>query len=333
VRRGSLRSLAPAGAIWLTQAVWFGIPFLLRHANWSPFQALDFDSRTYYFTWIALAHALQYLWVTTYYARAGSDWSGTGRYYVKALLAGKALFVLPIIAVAPFGVLSHDAGLALLVSSAVNVHHFILDGAIWKLRSSRIASVLIRSGRDADDAVEPRGSLRGPLWGVAAACIAAAFFVLWTDVVTVPRHMRAHDWAAAARALDRIAWLGFDHEKKRAQLASNFLAVGHVDAAAAQARKSLDLHESSEGWRLLGDAQLRSRAHEPALASYERALALEPDSLPLLVRLAQANAATGRTDRALEILQRADGLVAHDDAAARATIAGLQARLAARVTR
>ena len=34
-----------------------------------------------------------------------------------------------------------------LVASVVNLHHFVMDGAIWKLRNSRIASVLIRPSR------------------------------------------------------------------------------------------------------------------------------------------------------------------------------------------
>jgi len=331
VQRAPLRSLAPAAGIAAMHATWFGIPVVLRHFDLAPFESLDFDMRTYYFTWIALAHALQYLWVTSYYARAGSDWSGGGRYFLKALLVGQMLFVLPVVLCAPLGGLTYDGGLALLVSSAVNVHHFILDGAIWKLRNSRVARVLIRSG--GDDPVDARDSRLGVgFWGVAAACMAAGLYAQWTDLFRVPRLMVTRDYASAAQALDQTGWFGFDHENKRAQLAESLLKQGRPDAAAEQARRSLELRESSEGWRLLGDAQLRSRSPDAALESYRHGLDLQPDSLRLLLRLAQANARTGNTARAQELLQQARFL-ARADPNASAMIARVEARLAAQEAR
>jgi tetratricopeptide (TPR) repeat protein len=325
-RLAPLRSLAPTALLAVTHALWFGIPVALLQWDRKPIESLDFDYRTYYFLWIALAHALQYLWVTTYYARAGANWTGTGRYYLKTLLAGKALFVLPVVLLAPLGALSHDGGLALLVASAVNVHHFILDGAIWKLRDSRIARVLIL--RCDDDATARNDALPRGVWGVAAACLAAGLFVFWTDLVTLPQRMRTGDHAGAARALDQLARLGFDHERTRAQLASNLLDAGRVDAAAAQAKRSLELRDSAEGWRLLGDAQFRRRRWAEALASYERGLAFEADSLHLLVRVAQAHAALGHEESAREALRRASAASGTDDAQAREVIAGLEAQLA-----
>lgn len=321
------RALAPVAGLTATHSLWFGIPYVLFHYDRAPIESLGFDLRTYYFTWVALAHALQYLWVTTYYARAGSEWRGFGRYYGKVLLAGKALFVLPVILVAPFGVLSHDAGLALLISAAVNVHHFVLDGAIWKLRNLRIARVLIRSGGEPDEAGERGGRLGGPFWGVATACMAAGLFVLWADLVRIPRQMRAGDYAGAAANLDRLRWIGFDHESRRAQLAARLLEQGRVKAAAAQARRSLELSESTEAWRLLGDAQLRARAHDAAAESYRRGLDLAPESLPLLIRLAQTHAATGETAPARELLQRASTVAAAGDVQTQQTIAALAERL------
>ena len=334
VQRAPLRSLAPLAMIAATHAMWFGVPFLAFHFRLVPFESLDFDLRTYYFTWIALAHALQYLWVTTYYARSAPSWPGTRRYYLKALIAGKALFVLPVVVFAPLGVLSYDGGLALLVSAAVNLHHFILDGAIWKLRHSRVAKILIRSGRDANESDESASSRRlGLPWVVATACMAAGLFILWTDMLHVPRLIRAGDYPRAARALDQLGWLGFDHEAKRIQLAAKFLERNQMEAAALQARRSIDLMPSSEAFRLLGDAQLRGRFHAAALESYARALDLQPDSIALLLRLAQANAAKGDADRARDLLKRASALAPADDSNARATIEGLEARLAHRAAR
>ena len=59
---------------------------------------------------------------------------------------GAALWILPALLFAPgaLGDLPYDAGLLVMIAAAVNVHHFILDGAIWKLRDGRIARILIR---------------------------------------------------------------------------------------------------------------------------------------------------------------------------------------------
>jgi hypothetical protein len=56
-----------------------------------------------------------------------------------------AVWVVPVVLFAPeaLGTFSFDAGLAMLVGSAANIHHFILDGVIWKLRSRPVARVLL----------------------------------------------------------------------------------------------------------------------------------------------------------------------------------------------
>ena len=53
---------------------------------------------------------------------------------------------MPALVFAPqvLGGLPYDLGLGLMVASAVNLHHFVLDGAIWKLRNTRVAGVLLR---------------------------------------------------------------------------------------------------------------------------------------------------------------------------------------------
>ena len=37
----------------------------------------------------------------------------------------------------------------LIVTAVVNIHHFVLDGALWKLRDRRIAALLVDSGHRA----------------------------------------------------------------------------------------------------------------------------------------------------------------------------------------
>jgi hypothetical protein len=43
-------------------------------------------------------------------------------------------------------------GLGLLTASIVNLHHFVLDGAIWTLRDGRVARMLLRPAGEGVDA-------------------------------------------------------------------------------------------------------------------------------------------------------------------------------------
>ena len=142
LRRASFAAIAPAVLLVVTQAFWFTIPIGARY--FSVLQGVDAfsgENVTYYFFWAAFAHAVQYLWVTSYYHRRDRpDSGGYGRYFLQALLAGTALWIVPGLLFAPelLGKVPYDAGLATLVASTINLHHFVLDGAIWKLRDGRI---------------------------------------------------------------------------------------------------------------------------------------------------------------------------------------------------
>ena len=168
------RALLPAALLALSQILWFSLPYGLEALGIRPASdVLRWDLRTHYFLWIAAAHSTQYLWVTAYYARQSGAWRGQLPHYAKVLAAGAAAWTLPVVLFGTQmgGPLAFDAGLGLLVAAAVNVHHFILDGAIWKLRGP-IAQVLIRSDAVASEPVDrSRSRLPGRL--VWAGCFGA----------------------------------------------------------------------------------------------------------------------------------------------------------------
>jgi len=126
----------------LTQFLWFVLPTLLelRSANQIP--------QTQYSSGIlAVLHSAQYIWVTSYYqqreARAAgqSNWR-VAAYFLTLVAGGIALFIPGPWLVSY--VLRFDFTTSLLIFTAlVNIHHFILDGAVWKLRDSRVASILV----------------------------------------------------------------------------------------------------------------------------------------------------------------------------------------------
>ena len=150
--------------ILLTQIIWFAIPTGLMF--FTDFGVLQ-NSAT--IAVLAVMHSAQYLWITTYYARReklneqeSEKSSITGKtvwkyssYFSILIIGGIALF-LPVPWFAS-RVLHLDFGTSFLIITAlVNIHHFILDGAIWKLRDGRIASMLLNKKSVGDTASEPR---------------------------------------------------------------------------------------------------------------------------------------------------------------------------------
>jgi len=145
--RASVRALTPLLALWLAQALWFTLPYACLQFGW--LQGLDvlvWRNNNHYFMWIALAHAAQYMWVTAYFARQSGAQRSLRTFWGKATVAGAAVWTLPLLLFwqPGFALLSPDAGIFVLVAAFANLHHFVLDGAIWKLRGP-IARVLIQS--------------------------------------------------------------------------------------------------------------------------------------------------------------------------------------------
>jgi hypothetical protein len=162
------------------------------------------------------------------------------RYYAKAFAAGTAIWTLPCVLLAPglLGVASFS-GFFLLLASVVNLHHFVLDGAIWKLRSARIARVLIAS--DVTRQRETRGRLRALVWGTAGAGALAAALVFWTENVALPAAVSGGSPRDAVRALDVLAWFQRDDASARLWAARHIEVAGDLGTALPQYRRSLAL--------------------------------------------------------------------------------------------
>lgn len=309
LRLASPRVLLPVALLVATQVLWFSLPFVLRHYAVHPrFEPFDWDFRTYYFLWIAMGHSIQYLWVTSYFARQTSHWSGHASWYAKVLAAGGGAWMLPAVLFGPlgFGALSMDQGLALLVASAVNVHHFVLDGAIWKLRG-RLAEILIRDATDVPDATAPpwraRG-LRGLVW--AAGAFGAFLFgyqVLHQDLVR--REERSGDLAGAQSAWQRLGWFGLDEAQGRVELARMLLTKGDTLAAREEFQRSLALSPLAAGWYGLAETHAREGEWLEAAEACERGLQVAPRNLELLGAGAFAWRQAGQPERALPLIERA----------------------------
>ncbi len=144
ILKAGFRRMIPSLTLFSTQCVWFLAPTLLSLAG--QFQV----PRSRYSTGVlAVMHSAQYLWITSYYAKREAtatpnrSWHPFS-YFAVLVVGGIALFIPgPWLSSLVF---HFDFTRSFLLFTAlVNIHHFILDGAIWKLRDGRIAALLVNS--------------------------------------------------------------------------------------------------------------------------------------------------------------------------------------------
>jgi tetratricopeptide (TPR) repeat protein len=307
LRRSSLRQLAPACAIIGLQILWFSIPFSLIY--WgieTGIDPLDRGITSYYVVWTAMGHALQYLWVTTYYARASSAWTGYPRYLAKVLASGAAIWTLPglVFAGAHLGTLDSVDGLLLLTASGVNLHHFILDGAIWKLRNSRVASVLIRSVPESstDGDALAGGWLRRGVWSLCALATGIAVATLLIEHGLFARALREGDPARARAALDWIARAGHEKPEHRRAVADAFRRSGDLEAAIPEYVHSLALRPTTPALRGLSEIHLERRDWQRVIDVWQSVPSDAPLDPALAGSATQAYYALGQRDQARRLL-------------------------------
>jgi hypothetical protein len=167
VKRAGAKALAAPLTLYSTQALWFVIPIAVTWVATLPVPQTRYSTGM-----LALMHSAQYLWITNYFARR--DASGHGRapapwnawkYWGTLVGGGLALF-LPVPWLASYGWHRDFTASMLIVTTIVNIHHFLLDGVVWKLRDPRVAQILVPAetvhGRGASGATRVLAPVR---WG------------------------------------------------------------------------------------------------------------------------------------------------------------------------
>jgi tetratricopeptide (TPR) repeat protein len=154
------RALVAPLTLAFTQFLWFVLPTLLELNSVSQVPQTRYSSGI-----LAVLHSAQYIWITSYYQRREARAAGqknwrTGAYFATLLAGGIALFIP-----GPWLVsylFHYDFTTSFLIFvSLVNIHHFILDARLWKLRDKRVAALLVdRSGKPSAPAADasPRPS-------------------------------------------------------------------------------------------------------------------------------------------------------------------------------
>ncbi len=318
LRRARAVDLLPTATLVATQALWFSLPPLVRHMGWLGEQ-LRTDA-AYAFFWVATGHTVQYVWITTYYAVGRSGAPRRWAFFLRSLCAGSFIWAVPALLYTwtleggGLGGVARGPDVGVLVAAAVNVHHFLLDGAIWKLRDGRVARILIQPVPETPEPIGP-GRTR---WAGAAVLVTGGLATLAVLLAIGERELRLGpalergDLAGVHRSLrwlETIDQVGADDYRRAGVVAMD--KQSH-QAARHYLELSLREHDNPRTWILLGQLENRLGHREAARRSFERALEANPNSPDALYLLGLAWLREDEAERALDYLARAEVLVPDD---------------------
>jgi tetratricopeptide (TPR) repeat protein len=315
------RALTPSLTLFSSQFLWFLLPSAL-----SLIRGIEIPQSRYSTGALAVMHSAQYLWITSYYARREAADEGSASqsqsqrwrplvYFSVLIVGGIALFVPgPWLASRAF---HHDFTTSFLIFTAlVNLHHFILDGAIWKLRDGRIASVLLNSrARISGAAAEAGGHVaRTWQWLMGNSSVArrlrlgTALLLLVLGSVDQIRYY----WAIHSDDLNdlkRAAALNSFDSSLQMRLARRALETGDAPQAEAAWNRAIQANPADPAPRqALLQFLLDSRRFDEAFTLIEASLKYAPNDPNLLVdrgllelQRGHADAAKASWDQALTV--------------------------------
>jgi tetratricopeptide (TPR) repeat protein len=306
------RKLLPSLTLFSSQFLWFVLP-----AGISLIKGLGIPQSRYSSGVLAVMHSAQYLWITSYYARREAAGEGSRpwrawAYFAVLIAGGIALFVPgPWLASRVF---HHDFTTSFLIFTAlVNIHHFLLDGAIWKLRDGRIAALLLSSRDRISDAASGAGSRLSYAWGWLTGGTAGArqlrvgaalVLLLWGTVDQARYYLSLH--TDDLRDLQRAAALDSFDSSLQMRLARREMDEGHAQPAEAALRKAIQANPADPGARqgLLRFLIEQDRIDE-AFGLTEASLKYTPKDANLLVDRGLLALRLGQPDQAVDNWNRA----------------------------
>ena len=309
VQRSGVRALAAPLTLALTQFIWFVVPTLLElHAQY------QIPQTRYSSGILAILHSAQYIWITSYYqqreARAAgqSAWRMTG--YLLTLVAGGIALFIP----GPWIVsrlLHYDFTTSFLIFTAVvNIHHFVLDGALWKLRDSRIAALLVDRNRQLKESPEnsaapARSPLAGRIFSSPAFRIGlVALLFLWGGMDQV--HFALGTREENLSSLMNAARMNPYDTTIQSRIASAQAKAGNRSAAIAALERAVAINPYDEGvQQACARALLEDGRYEEAYRRYARILELFPRDPNVLVNYGLLAARFDHPDDAVDAWERA----------------------------
>lgn len=303
---------SPAVALLLSQSMWFVVPVGLGQTL--PEWVAPTGPAALQFIWVAIAHSAQYLWISLHFARMAGRTEATRasvfRYFGLAIAIGATLWVFPVLLTNKTGMsrMPHESGLDMLVASAVNLHHFLLDGVIWKLRDGPVRQALVEG--QAEVAPEmPKSTnwalTKGFVVALGVISVASWLVAAWEQEV-------GRRWAVARGDLDRLQiaanrlnWVGRDGPRIHVAMAKLLRQRGDDDGAMAEYRRGNGLWPTLTAWVGIGKIHEKREQWAEAQSAYEAALGLEPNHANTLDDLAHVFAARGNIEEAVKIQLKA----------------------------
>ena len=310
-RRCSLKALLPVATLVTTQFLWFLLPSVIELVTHSEVPQIRYSSGI-----LAVMHSAQYLWITSYYqekearAEGKSNWS-FARYLLVLVAGGIALFVPgPWIVSRVFH--ADFATSFLTFTALVNLHHFILDGALWKLRDSRIASMLLDESGGAELSETSSTGLASAFRWVAGNSAGArilrisAVVCLMVWGVMDRLHFYWANVSANLASIERAARLNPHDSAVQTSLARAAEKVGQGELALSALQSAAEVNPGNIGLQeAYAHGLILAGRDQDAYVLYRRVLDLAPQNANALVNYGLLAQKLGRPEEAVDTWQRA----------------------------
>ncbi len=317
VRRHGIREMIAPITLAITQLLWFVLPTLLELRS-----AYQIPQTRYSSGILAVLHSTQYIWITSYYqrreARASGDSTWRMPIYFLTLLAGGIALFIPGPWLVSY-IFHFDFTTSFLIFMAVvNIHHFILDGALWKLRDTRVASLLVDRGAKSAPLAQTHPVAKKTSRKISAAekqsgrrIAAPAFAIgvavllfLWGGMDQI--HFALSNNDADLSALRRAAAMNPYDSALKARIAVAEAKVGNRDEAVAALAQAVDLNSENIGLQhAYARAMIEAGRYDDAYALYQKTLQTFPHDVDSLVNFGLLAARLGNPDQAIDSWQKA----------------------------
>ncbi|HEV2991952.1 MAG TPA: tetratricopeptide repeat protein [Candidatus Angelobacter sp.] len=311
-RRNSWKALLPASTLVTSQFLWFLLPALIELMSGKEVPQTRYSSGI-----LAVLHSAQYLWITSYFQRkealsAGkSSWS-LPKYLMTLVAGGIALFVPgPWIASRAFH--ADFATSFLTFTALVNLHHFLLDGAIWKLRDSHIASLLLNKHEGGEEVAS--GSKRGIVAAVrwlagsnfyarAVRVLVVILLLIWGGIDQL--HFYWANVPGTVPALERAVRLNPDDSSAQMRLAKAAETAGEGSVALTALKSAAELDPGRlSAQEAYARALITNGRDQEAYDLYQKVLAGRPRNVDALVNYGLLAQKLGHGAEAVDSWQRA----------------------------